>query len=119
VRRLPGTHLLIQPLLIAALIVGSFDLHPHAEHPVPVDPDVPVLSGASHPHEAPHVEDAGQAVTVRCPACLLHLQSQASTGQTSPGTVLPAPSGTARVGNPPTLLDAVRLSGGSRAPPSV
>lgn len=109
---------LFTALLATALLAGSFDLHPHAEYPVPVSHDVPVYTGAAHPHQAPHVEDAGNALAVRCPACLLHLQTQASTDRGAPRTALPAPSGAALTAEIAVVGGAVRLSGGSRAPPS-
>lgn len=109
---------LLAALATTALVAGSFDLHPHAEHPAPVDHDVPVYSGAAHPHQPPHVEDAGDALAVRCPACLLHLQTQASTDRVSPGTTPPTPSGNTLTAELSVVPGAVRLSGGSRAPPS-
>lgn len=123
----PGTLqvLLLALLLSVSFVATSFDLHPHAahdaDHAIAAGADhgeLPVFSGAAHPHQAPHVETSGQMVTFRCPVCLLHFQSLGDADRHAPGARLPSATGRVRASTASLLRDPLRHSGGSRGPPS-
>lgn len=116
--------LLVGLLLTFTLVATSFDLHPHAAHDADHavaaaahHGDLPVFSGASHPHQAPHVEGSGRIVTFRCPVCLLHFQSLGDADHYATGARVPTASGRVRAPAVPLRRAPVRHSGGSRAPP--
>jgi|GEM_PF-1991641 len=111
-------------LLAISLVSTSFDVHPHsaqdADHAVTAGGDhgeLPVFSGASHPHQGPHMEPSGQRVTPHCPACLLHLQSQVDADHRAPIATVLSAHDRVRVPAPLHHGDPNRLPGGSRAPP--
>ena len=112
-------------VLIAALLAGGFDLHPvhsslHGGHGATLEAhhgDLPVFSGAAHPDQAPHMEAAGTLLTSRCPACLLHVQSQADSRDARLRATAPAPSGSVRTTAGFPAARPSLLAGGSRAPP--
>ena len=121
----PLSALLLGLLLSISVVATSFDLHSHAahdaDHAIAAGADhgeLPVFSGASHPHQAPHVETSGRMVTFRCPVCLLHFQSLGDADRHAPGARLPSATGRVRASTASLLRDPLRHSGGSRGPPS-
>lgn len=110
-------------LLLFATVAAGIEVHPHREV---LGADLPVhglhaetiVRGASHPASAPHMEAAGGETTLRCPVCLLQLQSTAESTGESFSTVSQAPDGRLTSPGPPLRRAAARLPGGSRAPPA-
>jgi len=115
---------LVGLLLTFTLVATSFDLHPHANHDADQPHatgadhgDLPVFSGASHPHQAPHVETSGQVVSFHCPVCLLHFQSLGDADRHAPGARVPAATGRVSAASTHLRRAPIRHAGGSRAPP--
>lgn len=106
-------------LATAALLVTSFDLHPHTDLRMTTAGNLPVFSEAVHPEEAPHIEDAGQPSTQHCLACLLQLHNQADNAPRPVSEARTGPAGLARTAAPVGTRAPERHSGGSRAPPTI
>lgn len=105
-------------LLAGALLVNGFDLHPHTGYGAALESDaVPLFSGATHPDQPAHLETAGRILTIRCPACLLHLLSQGRFEDRGLPATIPSPAGTARADAGFRHAHPTLLAGGSRAPP--
>ncbi len=104
-------------LVSVGLVLGSLEIHHHAESFSALADGTLVFQAAAHPLRARHLESTGAGHLFHCPACLLHLHSLGDAAAAAVALGTPPAAGSSLGPGEPTWPAPTAHPGGSRAPP--